>query len=225
MTYVCSDLHGFWERYTAFLDAVSFGGRDTLYIIGDAVDRGSEGIRILRDVMTRKNVFLLKGNHEHMVLPILKELCGSNKASQTELIRNEANRSPIGQEDTLKDFCRLSTREQTQIMDYLNSLPLSLTVTVNSQKYLLVHAGLPDFSDMDIHYYTEDELLFGPHDFSIRHFKATIIIVGHVPTRFIPGAEPDKIFRRNDSIAIDCGLGFGGKLGILCLDTGEEFYF
>ena len=111
------------------------------------------------------------------------------------------------------------------MIHFLNSLPLYQTVVVNSQKYLLVHAGLPDFNpSMGMTYYTADELLFGPHDFSVKHFKNTIILVGHLPTRFIPGAEPDSVFESGDSIAIDCGLGFGGRFGVICLDTGEKFY-
>lgn len=34
----------------------------------------------------------------------------------------------------------------------------------------------------------------------------------------------DKIYRGNNHVAIDCGCGFGGKLGCICLETMEEFY-
>lgn len=50
--------------------------------------------------------------------------------------------------------------------------------------------------------------------------------MGHLPTRFINGAELDRIFKSKGSIAIDCGLGFGWQLGVLCLETvEEELYF
>lgn len=226
MTYVLSDLHGFSEMYFDFLDAVKFCDDDVLYIIGDVLDRGSDGIKIIKDIMNRNNVILIKGNHEHMLLPTLSELSYSDKQTQIEIIRDEVMLQPIGQQETLNDFICLSRREQLEIIDFLNSLEVYKEITVCSQKYMLVHAGLPDFEDkLDIEYYTEEELLFGAHDFDIDHFDDTIIIVGHVPTRFINAAEPDKIFRKNDSIGIDCGLGFGGQLGVLCLETGEEFYF
>lgn len=226
MTYVMSDIHGFSEPYYDFFDAVNFSDKDTLYVLGDVIDRGSDGILLLLDIMARENVTFVKGNHERMMIDIFDELCYSDKISQNAIIREEVNIAPIGQEDTLRDFCQLSRKKQYELIDYLNSLPLYQNVTVNSQKYLLVHAGLPDFDNfVDVEYYTEDELLFGEHDFSINHFDDTIIIVGHLPTRFIHGAEPDEIFKSKDSIAIDCGLGFGGKLGVLCLDTMDEFYF
>lgn len=225
MTYVMADVHGYYDKYLDFLHYVNFCDEDTLYIIGDLIDRGSDGIKLLQDVMKRKNVISLMGNHEHMLLPTLGELSYSDKSSQAEIIRDEIAMMPIGQEDTLTDFCELSRQEQNEIIDYINSLDFYQEITVGTQKYLLVHAGLPDFSDLDIDFYSEEEMLFGPHDLSINHFEDTIIIVGHQPTRFISGAEPDEIFKCNDTIAIDCGLGFGGKLGVLCLETGEEMYF
>ena len=226
MTYVIADVHGYYGKYLDFLNHAQFSDKDTLYIIGDLVDRGSNGIQLLQDVIKRKNVISIMGNHEYMLLPTLEELTYSDKLSQTEIIRDEVDMMPIGQEDTLKGFCQLNRKEQREITDYLKSLPLYQTIIVNFQKYILVHAGLPNFKDtMNINSYSEEDLLFGPHDYSIDHFENTIIIVGHLPTRFIAGAKPDKIFRLNDSIAIDCGLGFGGQLGVLCLETGEELYF
>ena len=51
------------------------------------------------------------------------------------------------------------------------------------------------------------------------------MITGHVPTRNIEGAKPDRIYQNGGHIAIDCGAAIGGKLGCLCLNTMEEFYF
>jgi serine/threonine protein phosphatase 1 len=205
---------------------VQFGDEDTLYIIGDLIDRGTEGIKVLQDVMARENVICLAGNHELMLLPAFEELSCSDKASQEEIIRDELAISHIGQDETLYDFCQLTRAEQNEIIDFIKWLPLYEEVTVNSQDYILVHGGLPDFDEVgDLDYYSVNELLLGPHDFTVDHFDDKIIIVGHLPTHFIPGSDSDEIFRSHDSIGIDCGLGFGGQLGVLCLDTGEEMYF
>ena len=225
MTYVCSDLHGNYDRYMDFLDTVNFSNEDTLYIIGDVLDRGENAIELLRDIMQRKNVILLKGNHELMLLPTLDELSyTTDKFEQIAIIEDECAMSQIGQEETLKDFLGVKRKEQIEMVNYLNNLPLYKQITVQNQKYLLVHAGLPDFNNMDLDFYSQEELLFGIHNYSEKHFDDTIVIVGHQPTRFIDGAEPDKIYRSGDSINVDCGLGFGGQLGVLCLETDEEFY-
>lgn len=226
MTYVCSDLHGNYDRYMDFLDSVNFSNEDTLYIIGDVLDRGENAVELLRDIMQRKNVILLKGNHELMLIPTLDELSyTTDKFEQIAIIEDECAISQIGQEDTLKDFLGVKSKEQIEMVNFLKDLPLYKQITVQNQKYLLVHAGLPDFSNMDLDFYSEEELLFGVHDYSEKHFDETITIVGHLPTRFISGAEPDQIYREGDSINVDCGAGFGGQLGVLCLETNEEFYF
>ena len=54
------------------------------------------------------------------------------------------------------------------------------------------------------------------------------LVYGHTPTRLLRAqmgqAQSDDILCWRRQIAIDCGCGFGGKLGCLCLDTMETFY-
>ena len=44
MTYAMSDLHGCYDKYKKMLEKIHFGEDDTLYILGDVVDRGDGGI-------------------------------------------------------------------------------------------------------------------------------------------------------------------------------------
>lgn len=226
MRYVLSDIHGSYERFLTFLKYTHFNHEDTAWIIGDLLNRGEMSIPLLKHVMRMENITLLKGNHELMMLPVLNELIGRSMEEQQQIIQEELEIEQIGQEETLSDFCKLSRREQNAITYFLSELPLYDIVEVNGAAYILVHAGLPDFNDSPIEYYDENELMFGPHDFSIDHYGGnTKIVVGHLPTRFLDGAEPDKIYHSHDTIAIDCGCGYGGQLGVLCLDTMEELYF
>jgi len=43
-------------------------------------------------------------------------------------------------------------------------------------------------------------------------------VVGCVPT------PEGKIVKQNNNVAIDCGCGKGGQLGIYCLNNGKEMY-
>ena len=48
MIYVISDLHGYpFERFTELLKKAGFSENDFLYVLGDVVDRGAEGVRYL----------------------------------------------------------------------------------------------------------------------------------------------------------------------------------
>ena len=83
MTYVMSDLHGCYDKYAQMLEKIGFGDGDTFYILGDVIDRGPDGIKILMDMMDRKNVIPIIGNHESLALSSLKLL--RDGASEEEL--------------------------------------------------------------------------------------------------------------------------------------------
>ena len=66
-TYVCNDIHGQYDLYARMFEEIQFSDNDHLYIIGDMIDRGPDGIRILQDAASRPNITCLIGNHEHMM--------------------------------------------------------------------------------------------------------------------------------------------------------------
>ncbi len=47
---------------------IHFSAQDTLYILGDVVDRGPHGVEILQEIMRTPNMKMLLGNHEFMCL-------------------------------------------------------------------------------------------------------------------------------------------------------------
>ena len=57
-----SDIHGCFDKYQEMLELIEFVPRDTLYVLGDVIDRGPDGIRILQDMNIRPNVFPLLDN-------------------------------------------------------------------------------------------------------------------------------------------------------------------
>ena len=65
MIYVVSDLHGCYDKYKKLLDRLSLTENDSLYILGDIVDRGDGGMAIILDLAKRKNIYSYRGNHDH----------------------------------------------------------------------------------------------------------------------------------------------------------------
>lgn len=51
MIYVCSDIHGLFNRYNTLVNKLT--KNDTLYILGDVIDRGPDGIKIIKDIITK----------------------------------------------------------------------------------------------------------------------------------------------------------------------------
>ena len=73
MIYVMSDIHGNMRRFNSIMQQIQLQPEDTLYVLGDVVDRHYDGVRILRKLMSMPNVKMLLGNHEHMMLRALNE--------------------------------------------------------------------------------------------------------------------------------------------------------
>ena len=74
MTYVMSDIHGCYEKYRDMLETIEFAADDTLYVLGDVLDRGPDGFKILLDMSARPNVVGLLGNHELLAAAVLPSL-------------------------------------------------------------------------------------------------------------------------------------------------------
>ena len=68
MTYVLSDIHGNLRRFESIMAQINLQPDDTLYVLGDVIDRYPDGIKILRRIMQMPNAKMLIGNHEYMML-------------------------------------------------------------------------------------------------------------------------------------------------------------
>ncbi len=229
MIYVMSDIHGMYDQYRQMLDIIKFSKDDILYIIGDVVDRGSDSIRILKDMMLRDNVYGIIGNHELMAIRCLKWI---NKEITEEFIDSldEDKVTELynwlynGGEQTLKQFQLLDNEDKEAIIEYILEFNLYEEITVNHKNYLLVHAGLGHYhKDKLLEDYSVEELVWDRVDLDITYNKHDAIIVGHTPTLSFHG-QP-KIYHHHPYIVIDCGACYdGGQLACLCLDTMEEYY-
>ena len=230
-TYVISDLHGNYEAYRAILKKINFSEHDVLYVNGDVMDRGKGSIKILQHMMMQPNIYPILGNHEYMACQCLRflmeEITEESIADMDSgMLEGLLEWQNIGGQQTMDEFHKLSEDEKWDIMDYLEEFTLYEEVIVNGKIYVIVHAGLDNFSpERDLEDYGLHELIFKSPDYAKVYFKNKYLVTGHLPTRVIEGnAKPDHIYRANNHIALDCGAGFGGQIGAICLETGEEFY-
>ena len=70
-TYVISDIHGMYDKFLKMLDKLGFNDDDTLYVLGDVLDRGPNPIKVLQKMMEMPNVIPIVGNHELMAMECL----------------------------------------------------------------------------------------------------------------------------------------------------------
>ncbi len=147
-TYVMSDIHGQYDAYIKMLEKIRFSDEDFLYVLGDAIDRGPDGLEIIKDIMNRSNVELIIGNHELMLLnavDYLKEKESNNSAGmkQTNSVYNpyELWTHPCnGGDKTCRDFMGLPYEEREAIEKYLRELRVIRRIKVGDRNYHLSHS-------------------------------------------------------------------------------------
>ena len=231
MTYVMSDIHGQYEKYAAMLEKIDFSEDDTLYVLGDVVDRGEAPMRVLYDMSMRANIIPIMGNHEHMAGYVLRAL---NVEITDESIEKNLTAGLLtavrewyenGGYLTSKDFSRLSPDDREYLLDYLEEFSFYEELTVGENTFVLVHGGLPDFSpEKPLHEYPPFHTLYERTDYGKRYYADKYLITGHTPTFLINPAYEGRIYIGNGHIAVDCGVCHGKNLGCIRLDDLAEFY-
>lgn len=125
MRYIMSDIHGCYDEYRQLLDKIGFADTDELYILGDAMDRGPEPIRVIQDIMGRPNTHYIVGNHDFIMLQIMKKLMVeiTEENFATHLSGNDLLVYFLwlqdGGEVTTHQFAKLSTDERKSILEFI----------------------------------------------------------------------------------------------------------
>ena len=232
MNYVISDIHGYYDQFMEVLTLIQLKDSDTLYVLGDIVDRGPYPIKTLLKLMEMPNAICIVGNHELMALDGLRFLntritTDSFESIDAGLLGNLIDWQRNGSETTIDEFRHLDQEMRLKVINFMMNFSLYEELIVKGQKYLLVHAGLGDYSpDKKIVDYSLENLLWDRADYNIKYYEDTIVITGHTPTQLIVGnPNSGRIYRNLNHIAIDCGCGMpDGRLAAICLETGKEFY-
>ena len=69
--FAISDLHGMYDIYEQVNNFIE--PEDRVYFLGDAGDRGPEGWRTIKAIISNPQWFYLKGNHEDMLVDAVNE--------------------------------------------------------------------------------------------------------------------------------------------------------
>ena len=231
-TYVISDIHGEYDLLIELLEKIKLRSSDTLYVLGDILDRGPRPIKTVQLLMKMPNAVCLVGNHELMALEclgfLMQEITDMSIAALDEkILDNILTWQSSGSQTTLDEFKMMDKEEQQEVVDFIKEFDLYAELSVGDKEYLLVHAGLGNFSpEKDIEDYSLHDIVWERADYNVKYFDDIYVITGHTPTQSIEGnPRPGYIYRHNNHIAIDCGAFIpGGRLAAICLDSGEEFY-
>ncbi len=232
MTYAMSDIHGDSERFERIMKQINLQPEDTLYILGDVIDRNPDGIRILRKIMKTPNIKMLLGNHEYMMMDALV-YPPSDKVDKWSRDYSKVHELRLWYQnggDVTHEYLKHIRKDLRQeIFDYIDSLPLNIEVEINGQKFLLIHAGIAaNYNEPYYNYSDAREYAVWSRRSHIEVIPDdTILIFGHTPTVNLHHKTPMTIWHHGKYIGIDCGacyLNIGGRLACLRLDDLKEFY-
>jgi len=122
--YCAGDIQGCARAFEHLLAHIGFSpSRDTLYLLGDLVNRGPDSSAVLRRCMALEgSVQVILGNHD---LHLLAVALGARAPSRR---------------DTLDDL--LASADRTAMLDWLRRQPLARQVRHGGGELLLVHAGV-----------------------------------------------------------------------------------
>lgn len=209
-TYCFTDIHGnynLWRQIHDYCDAT-----DTIYFLGDAADRGEDGLQIIQELLRDKRVIYLKGNHEDIFVDVGAELAEGIGWSASLWRQN-------GGKPTIDSFKKLSYDSQIYYIKRLASLPEKAEyINKNGQRIILSHAGFTpgNAGPLDLlwdrkHIYdtwpVEDE------------YKNTYIVHGHTPTLSFFRCQDIVYYCDGHKIDLDVATIATNKIVLFDLDT------
>lgn len=133
-TWAITDIHGCALTFRALLRRIQFSREDTLFLLGDYIDRGPRSKEVLDAIMELREedytVECLLGNHDWVMLHAIDE-------PNTQEARNWKNY--FGGRATLRSFeCRSEQQIDTKYIELLQSMDYYREY----KDLILVHAGL-----------------------------------------------------------------------------------
>jgi serine/threonine protein phosphatase 1 len=224
---IISDIHGEIELFEQLLTDVDYDSTiDQLILLGDYVDRGANSKKVLDKVIELKSqgAFVLKGNHEDMMIKALTT--DEGRFWKNWVNRNGGNKTLESYGFTDNDFVVHDEEEFSKPKLHCVTLDRHLDFIQNLEhfiemdEYIFVHAGVnPTLPIIETDPYT---LMWIREDFYKEYMGAKTVIFGHTPTKYLHGNH-SIYFGKNRIIGIDGGAVFEGQLNCLELPSKKVY--
>ncbi len=205
------DVHGHYAGLMRLTEMIAPTATDTLYFVGDLIDRGPRSAQVV-EFVRQHNYPCVLGNHEHLLLNAFPDENPNLGAFQGWL--------NSGGQPTLTSYP--TTEDLLEHVEWLKTLPLYLDLG----DILLVHAGLnpqkslANQSQIDL-CWIRDEF----HRHPVPFFPDKRVVTGHTITFTLPGVAPGQIAQGPGWLDIDTG-GYHPKSGWLtAVDIDHELVY
>jgi serine/threonine protein phosphatase 1 len=221
--YAVGDIHGRADLFAALIaaidadDAARGSAKTTVVLLGDLVDRGPDSagvVRLAREWGERRQVRLILGNHEEMLLESLEKretlrhflrYGGRETVLSYPIDVAEWNSADLGQAQAM-----MRAAIPAAHLDYFNRAEDMILIG----DYLFVHAGIAPEVPLDLQRSTDLRWIREPF-LSHRASHGPVVVHGHTIT--------DKPEFRPNRIGIDTGAYQSGVLTALALEGSHRW--
>ena len=228
MTYFVSDIHGEYDLFLNLLDKIRFSECDTMYVLGDIIDKGSNSIKLVDFIRRQPNMRAILGNHEYVFLKYYYGLLRSVKTENDvdEVFRKLQNYFPEEKE-----------KISWEAVEFIENLPFY----IEDDDFICVHAGVEtDENGIILPIKSQiPEVMVYSRNFKEKSFylssKNKTVLFGHTPCSYendsgefiktpkLGTATPQRL-ADYAKIQLDCGVFLTGIIGALRLEDMQEFY-
>ena len=225
--YAASDWHGcywVWEKVKEILKP-----EDKLYFLGDAADRGHDGWRMIKELLSDPRIIYIKGNHEDLLVKAIGNYTPREDKEDYFWDKNMEVWFWNGAEPTYNAFCDDPNKEEkVKILKQIKTLPFCANY-VNTQglNIFMCHAGcegddIDSLSEYDAiwdrNHWLFPETWYGDDN--------TIIVHGHTPISLMIKEQEfyvRRIGKKGKYISMpkyNIGTYWYGRGHKVCIDTG-----
>jgi len=225
-TYAVADLHGCYEQWKEIQKFCK--DDDKIYVLGDCIDRGVDGLDTLISVLNDPRAIMLCGNHEDMMANALEDelMFGVSDYWTWIWFQNGGNTTYSAWQEAGYDFDWIKR---------IRNLPLWAEYT-NQQGHNIImsHSGITPKAGYGIETCSRKSLLWDRNHLSEVKWHRDdneFCVHGHTPIMIMPqnkgiDIEPGAFYYCDcHKINIDNGGIWTGNICLLDLDTFDEHIF
>ena len=212
------DIHGSFSKFLSVWNQIKITDDDLVIFLGDYIDRGSEIGETLKFVMNlqdKKNIILLRGNHEQMMLNAI------NDKENLDMWMSNGGRATLEALTYLKDE---DSNIDVKVYNFLNSLPLYHKIKIGGRDYFFCHAGVDVNKNLDEQ--DEKSLLWSREKFFENYTGSAVIISGHSPVQYFfenTDLKPFRVPNRNILMTDTGAFLEDGRLSAVDILSGELY--